>query len=255
VQLDRQIPILVTGSAGRIGSAAVRALVAAGWRARGFDRLPTAGTDEFVVGDLTDLAAMQRAVFGAGAVIHLAATPDDDDFMTRLLPSNIIGLHHVLEAARVGGVKRVLLASTGQVVWQQQLEGPHAIRADAHYSPRHWYSVTKIAAEMGGKAYARNFAMTVLGVRLGWCPRDKQQLAELATTQRGHNTYLSPGDAGRFFVRAMEADLEPGFSIVFVCSRPKYKAIFDPEPAKRLVGYEPQDQWPDGAAEGIRGED
>ena len=52
-------------------------------------------------------------------------------------------------------------------------------------------------------------------------------------------------------MRAMEADMEPGFSIVYVGSRPKHKPIFDPEPAKRLVGFEPHDEWPEGAAEGI----
>ena len=34
-----------------------------------------------IVGDLTDAAAVRRAVEGAGTVIHLAATPDDDDFL------------------------------------------------------------------------------------------------------------------------------------------------------------------------------
>ncbi len=253
MQLDRQAPILVTGSAGRIGSAGVRALAEAGWRPRGFDQVPTPGTKDFVVGDLTDAGALQQAAAGAGALIPLAAVPDDDDFMTRLLPANIVGLYNVLEAARLGGVRRVLLASTGQVVWWQQLEGPHPIGADVPYSPRYWYSVTKIAAEMAGKFYAGEFKMTVIAMRLGWCPRDQQQLAELEATPRGHNTYLSPRDAGRFFVRAMEADLEPGFSIVYVCSRPKYEPIFDPEPARELVGFEPQDQWPAGAAEGIQG--
>jgi nucleoside-diphosphate-sugar epimerase len=251
VQLDRQAPILVTGSAGRIGRAVVAALTAAGWRVRGFDRCPTPGTDDFLVSDLTDFRALLKTASGVAAVIHLAATPDDDDFMTSLLPNNLIGLHNVLEAARLGGVKRVLLASTGQVVWWQQLEGPHPIRADVPYTPRHWYSVTKIAAEMAGQAYARNFGMTVIAVRLGWCPRDKQQLAELEATPRGHNTYLSPRDAGRFCVCAVETDLEPGFSIVYACSRPKVKPVFDPEPARQLLGYEPQDQWPEGAAEGL----
>lgn len=252
VQLDRQAPVLVTGSAGRIGRAVVAALVAAGWRARGFDREPTPGTGDFVVGDLTDGAALQRATHGAAALIHLAATPDDDDFLTRLLPNNVVGLYHALEAARLAGVKRVLLASTGQVVWWRQLEGPHPIRVEEACAPRHWYAVTKIAAEMAGKAYARNFGMTVIAMRLGWCPRDPQQVAELQATPRGHNSYLSPRDAGRFCVKAVEADLEPGFSIVFVCSRPKHTPVFDPEPARRLVGFEPQDQWPEGATEGIQ---
>jgi len=247
MQLDRNEHILVTGSAGRIGRAAVAALTAGGWRVRGFDRVPTPGTNDFVVGDLTDLAALQRAANGAGAVIHLGATPDDADFMTELLPNNIVGLYNGLEAARLGGVKRVLLASTGQVNWWQQREGPWPNRPDDPTTPRHWYAVTKVAAEAAGKAYARNFAMAVLALRLGWCPRTPEQVKEISMSPTGQDVYLSPGDAGRFFVHAMEADLAPGYATLFVASRPTHKAIFDLEPTSRLLGWEPAEKWPIGA--------
>ena len=246
MQLNRGAPILVTGSAGSIGRAAVSGLLAAGWRVRGFDRLPTPATDDYVVGDLTDAAALRKAADGAGAVIHLAAIPDDDDFLSRLLPNNLIGLHNILDAARLGGVQRVLLASTGQVVWWQLLEGPWPIGPDAPYTPRDWYAVTKVAAEAAGRVYARNGNMTVLALRLGWFPRDREHAAEVSRTVRGPNIYLSPGDAGRFFARAMEAPLEPGFAVLFVASRPTNRILFDLEPTKRLIGWEPRDQWPTG---------
>lgn len=246
MHLDRSAPILVTGSAGSIGRAAVTGLLAAGWRVRGFDRLPTAGTKDFVVGDLTDATALSKAAEGTGAIIHLAAIPDDDDFLSRLLPNNLIGLHNVLEAARLGGVQRVLLASTGQVIWWQLLEGPWPIAPDAPYTPRDWYAVTKVAAEAAGRVYARNHNMTVLALRLGWFPRNREHAAEVGRTVRGPNIYLSPGDAGRFFARAMEALLEPGFTVLFVASRPTNRVIFDLEPTKRLLGWEPKDQWPTG---------
>jgi len=246
MQLNRTASILVTGSSGSIGRAAVSGLRAAGWPVRGFDRLPTPGTADFVVGDLTDAAALRKAADGAAAIIHLAAVPDDDDFLSRLLPNNLAGLHNVLEAARLGGVKRVLLASTGQVVWWQLLEGPWPIGPDAPYTPRDWYAVTKIAAEAAGRVYARNCSMTVLALRLGWFPRNREHAAEVGRTVRGPNIYLSPGDAGRFFARAMEATLTPGFEVLYVASRPTNRIVFDLEPAMRVVGWEPQDQWPTG---------
>lgn len=247
MQIDRAAPILVTGSAGSIGQAAVTGLVAAGWRVRGFDCRPTSGTSESVVGDLTDAAAVRKAASGAGAIIHLAAVPDDDDFLTRLLPSNLIGLHNVLEAARLEGVPRVVLASTGQVVWWRLLNGPWPVEADAPISPRHWYAVTKIAAEAAGRVYATSYGITVVALRLGWFPRTAEHAAELVQTPRGPNIYLSPGDAGRFFARTMEASLEPGYSVVWLASRPVDRVYFDLEPTKRLLGWEPQDQWPIGA--------
>jgi uronate dehydrogenase len=204
------------------------------------------------VGDLTDSAAILRAAQGRGAIVHLAAFPDDDDFLTRLLPSNIVGLHNLLEAARSVGIKRVVLASTGQVVWWQLLEGPWPIRTDVPYSPRDWYAVTKVFAEMAGQTYARNYGMTIIAVRLGWFPRTPEHAAELASTERGPNLYFSPGDAGRFFRRAVEASLEPGFQALYAASRPLQKGVFDMEPAKRLLGWEPQDQWPTGSEHLIR---
>jgi len=253
VTIDRSAPVLVTGSAGRIGRAAVAALSAAGWRVRGFDRAPTPGAAESITGDLTDAEALRRAARGVQAMIHLGASPDDDDFLTRLLPNNLVGLHHALEAAREAGVKRLLLASTGQVNWWQQIDGPLPIHPDDPFTPRHWYAVTKVAAEAAGKAFAKSGTMTVLAVRLGWCPRTRDQVAEIAASERGKSTYLSPGDAGRFFARALEADLPTVFFALFVASRPLGKVIFDLAPTKALLGWAPEDQWPVGVEEGLGG--
>jgi len=251
MQLDRQLPILVTGSNGRIGRAVVAALRARGWRVRGFDRTTSISDSESIPGDLADFESVKQAAAGTTAIIHLAATPDDDDFLTRLLPGNIIGVHNILEGARLNAVPRVFLASTGQVNWWQQMDGPWPIRADDLPTPRHWYAATKVFSEAAGKAYARQFGLTVVAVRLGWCPRTLEQVEEIRVTPRGQNTYLSPGDAGRFFVQAIEAPLGPGFSVVFATSRPAHNAVFDPEPARCLLGWEPHDQWPTGAEEGL----
>src|SRR5207248_5774636 len=158
-------PVLVTGSAGRIGRAAVRELKARGRRVRGFDLVPTPGADESVVGTITDGDAVRRAAEGAAALVHLAATPDDDDFLTKLLPNNIVGAYHVLEAARSAGVRRVVLASSGQVVWWQRFTGPLPIRTDAEPTPRAWYAATKLFQEAAGRAHAAAHGMSVIAAR------------------------------------------------------------------------------------------
>src|SRR4051794_17894815 len=53
--------VLVTGSSGRLGRAAVRELQARGHAVRGFDRVPTPGLGDCIVGDLTDADALRRA--------------------------------------------------------------------------------------------------------------------------------------------------------------------------------------------------
>jgi nucleoside-diphosphate-sugar epimerase len=242
--------VLVTGSAGRIGQAVVGELKARGRPVRGFDLVPTPGADDCVVGDVTDGSAVRRAVEGVGALVHLAATPDDDDFLTKLAPNNVVGVYHVLEAARLAGVRRLVLASSGQVVWWQRFTGPLPIGADVQPTPRGWYAATKVFLEAAGRAFAEAHGMSVIAVRLGWCPRTPEQVEELARTDWAPDVYLSPGDAGRFFACAVEAPDDLRFEVVYACSRPVRGAVYDATPAKQLLGFEPRDTWPEGV-EGI----
>jgi uronate dehydrogenase len=238
--------ILVTGSAGRIGQAVVRELNDREQIVRGFDLAPTPGVAECIVGDMSDLNAVCRAATGVHAIVHLAAIPDDDDFLTKLLPNNIVGAYNILEAARRAGVKRLVLASSGQVVWWQRFTGPLPIGADVPPTPRGWYAAGKLFLEGAGRAYAESHGLSVIAARLGWCPRNKQHVEELSRTDWGPDVYLSPRDAGRFFACAVKAPVDIRFAVVYACSRPARQMVYDPEPAKRQLGYEPIDTWPQG---------
>ena len=238
--------VLITGSAGRIGRAVVRELQYRGHAVRGFDLVADPAVEEHVVGSVSDAVAFHRAAADVEAIVHLAAVPDDDDFMTKLLPNNIVGTYNLFEAARLGGVKRVVLASSGQVVWWQRFTGPLPIRADAQPSPRAWYAAGKVFLEAAGRAYAESHGMSVIAGRLGWCPRDAAHVEELAGTPWGPDVYLSPGDAGRFFACAVDAPADIRFAVVYACSRPVRETFYDPAPARDLVGYEAADTWPEG---------
>jgi uronate dehydrogenase len=238
--------VLVTGSSGRIGRAVVRELQQRGRPVRGFDLAATPGLADMVVGDVTDVRALERAMEGARAVVHLAAIPDDDDFLTRLLPGNIVGVYHVFETAQRAGVKRMILASSGQVVWYQRFTGPLPIRADTQPSPRYWYGVCKMFLEGAGRAFADKYQMEVVAVRLGWVPRDAAHAEELRGVEWGPDVYLSPGDAGRCFACFIDAPGPIHFKVVYATSKPVRTMYYDMEPAREL-GFEPRDQWPTGA--------
>jgi hypothetical protein len=151
--------VLVTGSAGRLGRAVSGELLARGHRVRGFDRVASPGLPEAVEGDLTRPADLARATAGVETLIHLAATPDEDDFLTKLLPNNIVGLYHALEQARLGGVSRVILASTLQLFRGHR--GPFPITLETPTEPRNWYAAAKAFLEAAGHVYAHVHGLEV----------------------------------------------------------------------------------------------
>lgn len=253
--------ILVTGSAGTLGRAAVTALTTAGLPVVGFDRIPTPGlsADRSIVGTLADAELIRRAAAGARCVIHLAATPDDarfprgdppddgDNFLSDLVPNNIVGSYHVLEAVRKARVPRVILASTGQVVDNYVRTDRVPVTTTLLPEPRYLYACTKLFLEALGQVYARQHGMRVLAVRLGWCPRPGQE-EEFGQSPFGPDVYLSPGDAGRFFVAAVTAPELPPYAVVYCTSRPVRRTLHDLSATRRLLGYEPRDMWDDLAS-------
>jgi uronate dehydrogenase len=238
--------VLVTGSSGRIGRAVVAELQRRGHTVRGFDRSPTPGLADGVAGDLTDRAAIDRAMIGIECLIHLAATPDDDDFLAQLLPNNITGLYHVMESARLAGVKRIVLASSGQVNWWQQQREDYPVSPRDPPTPRSWYAATKMFMEAIGCGFSEGYGISVIVARLGWCPRTRAQVEEIAASQWSQDVYLSPGDAGRFFACCVEAPPSIGYVVVYAASKPLFQPRFDMSSTKALLGYEPQESWPQG---------
>ena len=102
-------------------------LAGAGHDVRGIDSVATdePWADRLVVADLaTDDAALDEAVAGTDAVVHLAAIAAETDFETAL--ASHVGLtHRVLEAMRRHGVGRIVVRQ------QQPRRRLHATRADA----------------------------------------------------------------------------------------------------------------------------
>jgi len=232
--------ILVTGSSGAVARAVLPELVAHGHQVRGLDRVPTAGLAESVVDDIENRDAVQRAMQGMNAVIHLAAEPNDAEF-SQLVGPNVLGLFNVMNAAREERVERVVLASSVQVIGRQfRGARPVAVQDSA---PSNHYALTKLWAEHMGEMYARCYGMSVLAVRIGWLVRNRDEA--ITMMQRPlKDLYLSSKDAGRFFLRAVQAP-NIGFAVVYAASQ-EAAQTFDLEPARELLGFIPQDSWPSG---------
>ena len=240
-------PVAVTGASGRIGRAAVRALNDAGIATRLIDRVPFPGRPDAFVTELAHGETLDRAFAGAAALVHLAATPDDADFESCLVPDNIMGLERVLSAAVRAGIRRWVLASSIQVNIRQSREGPWPVRVTDSITPLRWYAATKVLLESAGYSHARDHGLEVVSIRLGWCPRDQVQVRQIEAEPIAQDTYLSPGDAGRLVLASVTRPIPKGHHVVFGTSRPVREWVFDPAPARELLGWEPLDAWPVGA--------
>lgn len=241
--------ILVTGSAGTVGRIAVRALAARGHRVRGFDRVPSPECADHQVGQLTDPAAVRAAMAGMDAVIHLAATPDSADFVADLVPNNLIGPYHVLEAAREAKVARLVVASTIRVGFMHDWYH-NVVRVGDGLAPHDHYSFTKAAGEVMGEMYARLHGMTVLCARIGWVVRNADEVAAQRRNAWHSGILLSQDDCGRYLVACVENALHfptaTRFAAMFVTSKPMETAAVDLSEATAVTGWAPQDTWPEG---------
>ncbi len=70
----------------------------------------------------------------------------------------------------------------------------------------------------------------------------------LKASRFGRDVFFSHDDAARFYERAVESPTPaPGESVtLFAISKAKYLERLDMEPARRVLGYVPQDVWPEG---------
>jgi len=239
--------VLVTGSTGAIGQPLSRYLLGRGHAVRGFARRPTPGLDDAVVGDLTDRDAIRRAVDGVDTVVHLGAYPNDADFMDVLLGPNVVGLYHVCEAAVEFRVKRLVLASTVQVITGHPMSD-RAVKVEDGPAPVNHYALTKAWAELAGDMYARVHGLSAISVRIGWLPRNTEEARRLAASPQGRRIFFSHDDSDRFFACCVESpNPAPGTSVVLqATSRPVGPARMDIAPAREVIGYVPQDTWPEG---------
>lgn len=234
--------VLVTGASGFIGRQICPYLESRGYILKSFDRYPLGIVKDEFEGRLEDLSALRRAATGVDSIIHLAACTDDADFVSHLVQSNVIGLYNAFEAARLEGVRRFILASSCQAA---DLVGHRPKITVEDRFPTDHYGLTKLWAEDMGRMYSRRYGLFVLAVRLGWVVRNKTEMQEIISRPGGKELFLSYRDLKDFFFCCIEANATP-FDIIYAFSIQINGDIFDMEPTKQLIGFEPRDVFPEG---------
>jgi UDP-glucose 4-epimerase len=162
---------LVTGGAGFIGSALVRALAAAGVDARVLDDLSSGspanleGTGaELVTGDVRDLDLVVGAAGGCDVVFHLAAGAGVVESMNDPLTNfdqNARGTLTALEAARRADVPRLVFSSSNAPLG----ENAYPASEDKPVAPLSPYGASKATGEAYCSAFHGAYGMDAVVVR------------------------------------------------------------------------------------------
>jgi nucleoside-diphosphate-sugar epimerase len=169
------MPVLVIGGTGFIGPRLIRRLVARGETVVCMDLNPgTASFDDLgdrttvVRGDVTRFEDVLRTVIEVKPerLINLAygigAGEGNPHQVMRL---DVLGMDNCFEAARVGGVKRVVYASSLAVSGQQSHFGERLVTEDDPPYGTSQYAVHKIFNEFQARQYIRNYGLSIVGVR------------------------------------------------------------------------------------------
>lgn len=165
---------LVTGGAGFIGSHLVDALLEGGCAVTVVDNLATGHREnlahvmdriDFREGDIRDMDGMVAACEGRDVVFHEAAVVSvpmtvDDPVGSALV--NDIGTLQVLEAARRGGVRRVVLASSSAVYGDDPALPK---REDMAPLPKSPYAVQKLTGEFHAAIYRELYGLETVCLR------------------------------------------------------------------------------------------
>ena len=181
---------VVTGASGFIGSHLVDGLLSAGYRVKALGRhlpgliAPSAQTHpnlSLVSVSLADRLALQQALEGSELVFHLASgsLPQSSNRDPHAdVQVNLLGTLNLLEAARLTGVKRLVMVSSGGTVYgiPKAVPIPETHPTDPICS----YGITKLAMEKYVALYRQLHGLegVVLRVANPFGPRQRLDAAQ-----------------------------------------------------------------------------
>jgi uronate dehydrogenase len=232
------VTVLITGSSGSIGSSLAERLPSLGWQVRGFDRQPGSSMIEEVHGDITDPAALDQAMAGVRAVVHLAGQSTEAPWPV-IREANLEGSYQVFEAARRAGVRRLVYASSNHAVGftPRPAEGSPAaeaateLAADTPARPDTLYGVSKVFGEALGRYYVDRYGMQVACLRIG-------TFSDTPPDARSMATWLSPQDCARLVDACLRSE---GLSYALVWGVSANRDRWWSLGAGHALGYRPLD--------------
>jgi len=231
--------LLVTGAAGRIGTAFYAEMADRYWfrlADRNLSPITPEDDHEVIQLDIADLEACRVACEGIDTVLHLAADPSPEaDFYGSLLDNNIKGTFNVFRAAKDAGCTRVIFASSIHAVLGYPNNEP--VATDISVNPITIYGATKCFGEAIAAYFANTEELSSIAVRI--CSYHAPWIHE-KRTEEVLSSYVSPRDLNQLFTLCIDAPETLRHAIVIGQSNNAKKRL-DLTSTINLLGFAPQD--------------
>lgn len=272
--------VVVTGSSGKAGLAAVKELTTQGFDVTGVD-LSVAPPDlgaPSLQADLTDLGQVFEVLLGADAVVHMANIPAPGLYAPgRTFTENITANYNVFSAAADLKLKRVVWASSETTLGLPFDTPPRYAPIDeAHYPvPESTYALSKVASETIAEQFARWSGIPFVGLRFSnilnpdayqgfpeywqdvtarkwnlWGYVDERDVAQscrvalTAHTQGSENFIIAAADTVMNRPsRELMAEVFPGVEVADDLS--EFGTLLAIDKARDILGYHPKHSWRD----------
>jgi UDP-glucose 4-epimerase len=228
--------VLVTGARGKVGRAAVAALMGAGHDVRATDLFPPVferpedGEPEYVQANLTDAGDVFAVVRGAEAVVHAAAIPEP----TRNPPhvvfhNNLMATFNAIEAAIRFGASRFVNISSETVpgfFFPEREFLPDYVPVDEEHPirPQDPYATAKFFGELLMDAAVRRSDIRCISIRPSWVQHEGNyernlgpQVRDASVLSPNFWSYIDVYDLADAIVLAAESDL-PGHEVFYIAS-------------------------------------
>jgi len=279
--------VIVTGSQGKLGRVVVDELAAAGYDVHGLDSKPAPASHDYTRIDLTDYGQTVDAMFGVqdrygtvDAVVHLAAVPAPGQVTdVATFHNNMPATFNVFQGAKRAGIKKIVYASSETVLGLPFTIDPPYIPVDEDVSrPESNYSLVKHLEETMAAEFCRwDPTLSIIALRFSNVMYPEEYAGfpafDADATARRWNLwgYIDARDGAQAVIKGLEYSV-PGFDRFVIANADTvmsrssvdlvaeqfpnvsvtkelgmHETLLSIDKARRVLGYEPQHSWRDGA--------